>query len=183
MKPRVGGEYAFLRDAYGDLTAFLYTWTWITIAKPASIATIAAGLMRVLGTFAIFGFFAQHAFANLLWSQGVCHRGYVDHHRPQHRQHAQLRKRANGFTWLKVFDDPRHRGLLFHQRRAWQLHNFGTVSPAASGGFAGFMVALIAALWAYDGWSDVSQMAGEVKNPQRALPLALVGGVAIVGAL
>src|SRR6185369_2950736 len=34
MKPRVGGEYAFLRDAYGDLIAFLYTWTWVTIAKP-----------------------------------------------------------------------------------------------------------------------------------------------------
>jgi APA family basic amino acid/polyamine antiporter len=45
------------------------------------------------------------------------------------------------------------------------------------------MVALIAALWAYDGWSDVTQMAGEVKHPQRSLPLALVGGVAIVGAL
>ena len=45
------------------------------------------------------------------------------------------------------------------------------------------MVALIAALWAYDGWSDVSQMAGEVQRPQRSLPLALVGGVAIVGGL
>src|SRR6202789_2427546 len=33
MRPRVGGEYAFLRDAYGDLTAFLYTWTWTLITK------------------------------------------------------------------------------------------------------------------------------------------------------
>jgi APA family basic amino acid/polyamine antiporter len=45
------------------------------------------------------------------------------------------------------------------------------------------MIALVAALWAYDGWSDVSQMAGEVKDPQRSLPLALVGGVGIVAAL
>jgi len=45
------------------------------------------------------------------------------------------------------------------------------------------MIALIAALWAYDGWSDVSQMAGEVQQPQRSMPLALVGGVVIVGAL
>jgi APA family basic amino acid/polyamine antiporter len=45
------------------------------------------------------------------------------------------------------------------------------------------MIALIAALWAYDGWSDVTQLAGEVQKPQRSLPLALVGGVAIVGAL
>jgi APA family basic amino acid/polyamine antiporter len=45
------------------------------------------------------------------------------------------------------------------------------------------MIALIAALWAYDGWSDVTQMAGEVRQPQRSLPLALIGGVAIVGSL
>src|SRR3984885_12124422 len=69
MKPRVGGEYAFLPDAYGDLIAFLYTWTWITIAKPASIATIAAGLMRVLGTFVVFHFLTQPAIGPLLWSQ------------------------------------------------------------------------------------------------------------------
>ena len=45
------------------------------------------------------------------------------------------------------------------------------------------MVALIAALWAYDGWSDVTQMAGEIQRPQRSMPLALIGGVAIVGGL
>jgi APA family basic amino acid/polyamine antiporter len=45
------------------------------------------------------------------------------------------------------------------------------------------MIALVAALWAYDGWSDVATMAGEVERPQRSMPLALVGGVAIVGAL
>src|ERR1700734_4349000 len=41
IRPRVGGEYAFLHDAYGDLVAFLSTWTWTTIAKPASLPTIA----------------------------------------------------------------------------------------------------------------------------------------------
>ena len=50
-RPRYGGEYAFLRDAYGDLAGFLYMWTQIAVAKPASLATIAAGLARVLGTF------------------------------------------------------------------------------------------------------------------------------------
>jgi APA family basic amino acid/polyamine antiporter len=45
------------------------------------------------------------------------------------------------------------------------------------------MVALIAALWAYDGWSDVTQMAGEIQRPQRSMPLALIGGVTIVGGL
>ncbi len=62
-------------------------------------------------------------------------------------------------------------------------HNFATDFAGARGGFSGFMIALVAALWAYDGWSDVVTMAGEVERPQRSMPLALVGGVAIVGAL
>src|SRR5260370_26611062 len=61
--------------------------------------------------------------------------------------------------------------------------NFSTHYTGARGGFAGFMVALIAALWAYDGWSDVTHTAGEIQNPQRSLPLALIGGVCIVGVL
>jgi APA family basic amino acid/polyamine antiporter len=62
-------------------------------------------------------------------------------------------------------------------------HNFATDFTGARGGFSGFMIALVAALWAYDGWSDVVTMAGEVQRPQRSMPLALVGGVVIVGAL
>ena len=64
-RPKYGGEYAFLRDAYGDLTGFLYMWTQITVAKPASLATIAAGLARVLATFAVFSSFDHPAFAHL----------------------------------------------------------------------------------------------------------------------
>src|SRR5499427_7900922 len=54
MKPQAGGEYVYIRDAYGPLTAFLYAWTWFLIAKPASIATVATGLVRILGTFPVF---------------------------------------------------------------------------------------------------------------------------------
>jgi APA family basic amino acid/polyamine antiporter len=45
------------------------------------------------------------------------------------------------------------------------------------------MVALIAALWAYDGWNDLNMVAGEVRNPERNVPLALLFGVGIVGFL
>ena len=47
MKPQAGGEYVYVRDAYGPLAAFLYSWTWFLIAKPASIATITTGLVRI----------------------------------------------------------------------------------------------------------------------------------------
>ena len=45
----------------------------------------------------------------------------------------------------------------------------------------GFFAALVAALWAYDGWNDLNMVAGEIRNPQRNVPLALIWGVATVG--
>ena len=183
MKPRVGGEYAFLHDAYGPLTAFLYTWTWTMIAKPASIATIAAGLMRVLGTFPVFAFLDHVAFAHLMWSQVMAITAtwlITGLNIVSTRDSAQVQ---TVLTWLKVLMILVIAGFCFASVRYGDWHNFGTQFTGARGGFAGFMVALIAALWAYDGWSDVSQMAGEVQKPQRSMPLALVGGVAIVGAL
>src|SRR6202030_3052264 len=61
--------------------------------------------------------------------------------------------------------------------------NFSTGLPHAVGGFGGFMLALIATLWAYDGWNDLTMVAGEVRRPERALPIALIGGLFIVGIL
>jgi basic amino acid/polyamine antiporter, APA family len=182
--PNYGGEYAFLREAYGDLTGFLFMWTQITLAKPASLATIAAGLARVLGTFAIFSAFSRPAFAHLLWAQvfaiavtwlitGLNIIG--------------TRKSANVqllLTWLKGVLIVVIAAFCFGaagNHGAW--HNFATDFAGARSGFSGFMIALIAALWAYDGWSDVVTLAGEVKQPQRSMPVALVGGVVIVGAL
>jgi len=183
MKPRVGGEYAFLLDAYGPMTAFLYTWTWTTIAKPATIATIAAGLMRVLGTFSALSFLTREAFLHLLWSQVLA---LVATWLITGLNIVSTLESANVqtvLTWLKVLMIVVIAGFCFTSLQHGSRHNFTTGFAGARGGFAGFMVALIAALWAYDGWSDVTQMAGEVKHPQRSLPLALVGGVAIVGAL
>src|SRR5437667_9874581 len=58
MRPQAGGEYVYVRDAYGPLPAFLYAWTWFVIAKPASIASVTTGIVRVLGTFPALAFFS-----------------------------------------------------------------------------------------------------------------------------
>lgn len=184
QRPKYGGEYAFLREAYGDLTGFLYMWTWITIAKPASIATIAAGLARVLSTFPIFGFLETPAYAPILWNQifAIATTWFITC-----LNILGTRKSGNvqlALTWLKIFLIIVIALLCFGaagNHGSWE--NFATNFTGARGGFSGFMVALIAALWAYDGWSDVTQMAGEVQNPQRSLPVALIGGVTIVGCL
>src|SRR6202162_6350503 len=59
MKPQAGGEYVYVRDAYGPLAGFLYGWTWFLIAKTGSIATITTGLVRILETFPVFSFFSH----------------------------------------------------------------------------------------------------------------------------
>src|ERR1700678_1895219 len=151
-RPRYGGEYAFLREAYGDLAGFLYMWTQITVAKPASLATIAAGLARVLGTFTIFSSFARPAFAHLLWAQvfAIAMTWLITG-----LNIIGTRKSANVqllLTWLKGVLILVIAGFCFAaagNHGSW--HNFATSFAGARGGFSGFMIALIGVLWAYDG--------------------------------
>ena len=62
---------------------------------------------------------------------------------------------------------------------AWS--NFGLSFSGAKGGFAGFMAALVAALWAYDGWNDLNMVGGEMRDPQSTIPRSLIYGVTVVG--
>jgi basic amino acid/polyamine antiporter, APA family len=185
MKPQAGGEYVYVRDAYGPLGGFLYAWTTLLISKPASIATITAGFVRILGTFSVFAFFTQPivlkpltvtygqmaaiaaaVFISLLNYLGVKKAGEF-----------QL-----VFTILKVAIIVGI-GLACFASRNGGWSNFATEFIGAKGGVAGFMAALVAALWAYDGWNDLNQVAGEIREPDRNIPIALIMGVALVGAL
>ncbi len=185
MKPQAGGEYVYVRDAYGPLAGFLYSWTWFLIAKPASIATITTGLVRILETFPIFTFFS-HPFISrpftLNYGQLVAigatvlisWLNYIGVRRAGEFQFL--------FTLLKVAIIL---GIVVvgFSYRGGTWANFATEFAGAKGGVAGFFAALVAALWAYDGWNDLNMVAGEIRNPQRNIPLSLIWGVATVGAL
>ncbi len=185
MMPQAGGEYVYLRGAYGDLPAFLYMWTWFAVAKPASIASVTTGLARTLETFTSLAWLdtpALHAPLLITWAQifaiavtwlvtGLNYLGI---------------KKAGDFqlvfTWLK--------GLLILVIVGFcltnghgSLSNFRTEFTGSHGGFSGFMIALIAALWAYDGWNDLTMVAEEVERPERNLPIALIAGLCVVGIL
>jgi APA family basic amino acid/polyamine antiporter len=185
MMPYAGGEYVYLRGAYGDRTGFLYMWTWFAVAKPASIASVTSGLARTLGIFAVFHWLDTVAVGGplpVMWSQifaiavtwlitGLNYLGI---------------KKAGDFqvvfTILKGLLILVVVGFCFSSSLgSWG--NFATSLPHATGGLSGFMIALIATLWAYDGWNDLTMVAGEVKQPGRNLPIALIGGLFIVGAL
>src|SRR6204780_3138505 len=194
MKPQAGGEYVYVRDAYGPLGGFLYAWTWFVIAKPASVATIATGLVRILGTFSIFSFFSENIFAaNILshvfavtWGQLVAISAAILISVLNYLGVKKAGEFQLVFTLLKVaiilgivvvcFS-----GAGSASGRGWT--NFAGTFAGAKGGTAGFMAALVAALWAYDGWNDLNMVAGEVKQPERNIPIALIAGVATVGVL
>jgi APA family basic amino acid/polyamine antiporter len=194
MKPQAGGEYVYVRDAYGPLGGFLYGWTWFVIAKPASVATIATGLVRILGTFSVFSFFSNNVFlANVFahpfavtWGQLVAIAAAILISVLNYLGVKKAGEFQLVFTILKVviilgivlvcFS-----GAGSAPGRGWS--NFAGTFAGAKGGIAGFMAALVAALWAYDGWNDLNMVAGEIKQPERNIPIALIAGVATVGVL
>ena len=185
MKPQAGGEYVYVRDAYGPLAGFLYSWTTFLIAKPASIATITTGLVRILETFPVFSFFSHtcisHPFTvgyGQLVAIGatlaISWLNYIGVRRAGEFQFL--------FTLLKVAIILGIVTVGFsYEGGTWA--DFATEFVRAKGGVAGFFLALVAALWAYDGWNDLNMVAGEIRNPQRNIPLSLIWGVATVGAL
>jgi APA family basic amino acid/polyamine antiporter len=184
-RPQAGGEYVYVRDAYGPLPAFLYAWTWFVIAKPGSIATITVGLVRILGTFSAFTFFSNPAlrvpftvtygqlFA-ILMTIAISIINYLGVKKAGEFQFV--------FTLLKVAIIVAIVVIGFSHSQG-SFHHFAESYPLARGGMAGFMAALVAALWAYDGWNDLNMVSEEVRNPARNIPIALIAGVATIGVL
>jgi len=185
MKPQAGGEYVYVRDAYGPLPAFLYAWTWFLISKPASIATLATGFVRVLGTFSVFSFFSRNLITTpfpITCGQIVAIAAAI---LISLLNYVGIKK-AGEFqlvmTLLKVAIILSIVGIGFsYAQGSWA--NFASTFSGAKGGVAGFMAALVAALWAYDGWNDLNMVSGEIRNPERSIPIALIFGVALVGIL
>lgn len=191
LRPWAGGEYVYVRDGYGPLAGFLYAWTWFVIAKPGSIATITSGLVRVLATFSVFSFLphplvtwhiTQGRVFVVTWGHLVAILATI---LITALNYAGVRKAGNFqlvFTALKVVIIA---GIAI--AGFWAVggstSNFSTHFPGAKGGILGFVAALVAALWAYDGWNDLNMVSGEIRNPERSIPMALIIGVGIVAVL
>jgi len=192
--PEAGGEYAYLRRGFGPVWGFLFGWMHSTLGRPASIATIAAGLLRFTGflvpavatpifsTQLTFPFRAEPYIFEFTWAMPlaavaillVTFINYLGVRLGGQVQVALTLIKVASVLAVVVF------GFLLADG---STENFSPLLPAAmgTGVFAGFMVALASALWAYDGWSNVNLVGSEVTHPQRNIPRALVGGVAAVG--
>ncbi|HTB94817.1 MAG TPA: amino acid permease [Candidatus Sulfotelmatobacter sp.] len=172
MKPQAGGLYVYIRDCFGPFPAFLFGWTLFFVISSGSIATLAVAFGNYLGEFAQLSAFATKIVALLviLVITAVNVRGT--------RQSADL---LNVTTAIKVSAI-----LLVSAVLLWQGRNpifyGGNITDHQSMGVAGFGLAMISVLWAFEGWQYVTYSAGETTNPQRTFPLAfLIGSAALIG--
>jgi len=189
--PAAGGEYAYLTAAYGPFWGFLYAWTQTWVAKSASIAALATAFYSYLADF-LPGLQAplyvvpwpigpgggplEIRYGQLLAICLILLLSAVNYRGVQVGGHVQV-----GVTALKVLLIGGVIAIGLLSRQAHVL-NLSTSTTPVPGGPAGFFVALVAALWAYDGWNNAGMLGSEVENPQRTFPLALIAGVtAIIG--
>lgn len=202
MKPEAGGEYVFLRDAYGRVWSFLYGWMQIFIAKTGSQASVAVAfaiflndfiggdLKKTLLTTNLLGFDFE-----LTTLQVIAVMIIVIITTINCASVVATGQLATYFTIIKIglilligvgafiFADGNfaHLGMQNAGGACEGVENSVKYGAAGYTFMAGFGAAMLGALWGYDGWNNLTLVAGEVKNPQRNLPLALIGGtIAII---
>ncbi len=167
--PRSGGIFAYLLEGFGPLPAFLFGWTEITVIRAAALGATATIFAEYLGFFVRLNpGQVRHVAAAAIIGVGVLN--YIGV-----RRAAALMNVATLFKF----------GALLALGVLAFTTSTGSASPFTSTGSAGLdlslmATALIPVMWTYDGWADLSFVGGEVKNPQRTLPLALVLGTAAV---
>ncbi len=188
--PEAGGEYAFLRRAYGPLWGFLYGWQQFVVGKTGSIATIAIAFAVFLGYFfgglsatilrVPLGFFTWSLSGTQVISlSAIVALTLVNYFGIVLGGAVQI-----VFTVLKVAIIMGLAGLAFLMGQGEAVHFSPFLSiPQDAGALSAFGAALIGALWAYDGWNNLTMVGAEVQNPERNIPRALIfgtGGVMLV---
>jgi APA family basic amino acid/polyamine antiporter len=166
MMPATGGQYVFLREAYGPACAFLSAWVFVFAAVPGAIAFLSRGFSIYLGQF----FALSPLAANLVSAALIIVLSAINY----------IGVREGAWT-QRIFGTLKIAGLILLIGAAI----FGTPTAAArvqpaQFTYQGIGVAVAACLMAYNGWSFVSFVAGEVKHPERNIPRSLVIGMLIV---
>jgi APA family basic amino acid/polyamine antiporter len=176
--PETGGAYVFIREGWGRLSAFLFGWAELTLIRAASLGaistTFAEYLMRVLGyepSVEPYTTYVHYVAAVAILLTATFN--YL------------------GVRWGSLVQNlttlAKYGGLLFIIILALAIglpRTGGHYTPAVPEGsfhIAAFGLALVSVLWAFDGWADLSFVAGEVKDPRRNLPRAIIiGTVAVI---
>lgn len=202
MKPEAGGEYVFLRDSFGKVSSFLYGWMQILIAKPGSQAAAAVAFAIGMNDFfdkklvqTLFKTNIAGSEFEITTLQLVAIMVIIIFTTINCATVSLSGQIATVLTGVKIFL------IIFVGIGAFAFvtgGNFGHFSMMEAGGTcedvsnsvrygaagysfsAGFAAAMLGALWGYDGWNNLTFVAGEVKNPNKNIPLAIIGSTILV---
>jgi APA family basic amino acid/polyamine antiporter len=191
MMPKAGGEYVFLREAYGDLPAFLFGWSSVMLIASGGLAAVSTALASFLASFvplsAVFTIHDFHVLGQVVhWRLGIQQvvavavillfswvnsRGIEMGSRVQW---AATVAKLGGIAIIVLG------AFLLSRTGTWEHLKTPVTARIAPAGVGAFGAAMLAALWAYQGWSNVPMMAGEIEKPERNIPRALIFGMLIV---
>jgi basic amino acid/polyamine antiporter, APA family len=167
--PRSGGVFAYILEGFGPLPAFLFGWSELTVIRASALGAIATIFAEYLGYFIRLGpEQVRWVAAGAILGMGALN--YVGVSSAALVMNLTTIAKFGALAALGLLAFTAHAGGASHFTPAWphglDLSLLGT--------------ALIAIMWTYDGWADLSFMGGEVKNPGRTLPLALILGTAAI---
>lgn len=191
--PEAGGQYVYLREAYGPLPGFLFGWILFLVYIPGSIAALGVAFAEY------FGYFFPHlGIDRILFSTDVDIFGYS-------LEYSLSWGQCVGIVVIIFLTMVNYFGVIFGKiiQNIFTLLKIGSIAAIIFLGFTlgkgtavdfslnptgmsvgqliiGFGVALIAVSWAFDGWNNLNFIAGEIKNPKRNLPLSLFLGTTIL---
>lgn len=177
--PRTGGIYVFIREGWGRLWAFLFGWAQLAVIRAAALGaistTFAEYLMRVLRFDPVVEPYSTYvhfvAAGAIILTAGF---------------------NIRGVKWSAVVQNAttlaKYGALIFIVVAAFTIgaaridlvSNLTSAAPAGGFAFSAFGLALVSVLWVLDGWADMTSVAGEVRDPRRNIPRALILGVLLV---
>jgi amino acid transporter len=177
MLPQAGGLYVFLRAAYGPLLAFLFGWVEFLIVRSGSMATLAAAFARyfvqLVPAPGVISAEAWQAAAAVLAIAIVTIVNVVGTRTGGALQVAGTIIKVGGIAFLMILPLALGAGTATNLTPFW---------PSTSGGsiFRGMMAAMVSVLWAYDGWTNITPLAEEIKDPGKNIPRSLLLGMAVL---
>jgi APA family basic amino acid/polyamine antiporter len=178
--PQTGGVYVFIRESWGRLPAFLFGWAELLIIRAAALGAISTTFseyfLRVLGfdpRVAPYSSYVHYVAAAAILLLAAFN--YVGMKWGSLVQNVTTLAKTGALLLLIVLA----LAIGLPQTGGY----FTPAAPAGSFTFARFGLALVSVLWVYDGWADVSFVAGEVKDPERNLPRVLIYGTLTIIAL
>jgi amino acid transporter len=175
--PKTGGMYVFIREAWGRMPGFLFGWAQIVMVRAAALGGIATVFseyfLRVIGVDLEADGSAR--IVQFVAAAAVVITGSFNYFGLRYGSLVQNLTTLGKFAGL-VFIIILAMGVGLPQTGG----NFAPFNPAGTFALAPFGLALVSVLWAFDGWADLSFVGGEVKDPERTLPRALILGTVTV---